>query len=180
MKTCVTCKNSKPVEEFNKDKSKTDGLNSSCRECRKEIYKRSLGRGDNLNRSRQKSLKWIKENKEKCRLATARWRAAHPEENREVYRRWAAKNRDVVNANKRYRLAKVKAVTPKWANKELMREFHRYAVLMTKLSGIRWEVDHQVPIKSSYVCGFNCEANLEIIPATENLKKSNRWWPDMW
>lgn len=180
MKKCASCNLICTFAQFNKDKSKPDGLNSTCRECRKIITDRYLSNPYNLEKSRKKSAKWIRDNKEKGRIATAKWRAAHPEENKEVYKRWASKNRDIVNANKRYRLAKVKAVTPKWANRELMRDFHRYAVLMTKLSGIRWEVDHQVPIKSSYVCGFNCEENLEIIPATENLKKSNRWWPDMW
>lgn len=33
MKNCFSCKNSKDVSEFNKDKSRCDGLNTSCRQC---------------------------------------------------------------------------------------------------------------------------------------------------
>lgn len=33
MKTCDTCKQDKELSDFNKNKSKKDGLNSICREC---------------------------------------------------------------------------------------------------------------------------------------------------
>lgn len=36
MKLCYTCKTEKNEREFNKNKSRKDGLNSICRECSKE------------------------------------------------------------------------------------------------------------------------------------------------
>lgn len=36
-KRCPRCESTKPVTEFNRDKSKPDGLQACCRECRKEI-----------------------------------------------------------------------------------------------------------------------------------------------
>ena len=48
------------------------------------------------------------------------------------------------------------------------------------ISGLLYEVDHEVPINSDLVCGLNCEANLQIILGQENQRKGNRWWPDMW
>ncbi len=35
MKKCYTCKETKPLTGFNKNKSRKDGLNSICRECSK-------------------------------------------------------------------------------------------------------------------------------------------------
>ena len=37
MKKCKTCKIEKELNQFNKDKSATDGLKYSCRECTKNI-----------------------------------------------------------------------------------------------------------------------------------------------
>ena len=36
-----------------------------------------------------------------------------------------------------------------------------------------------VPIINPLVCGLHCESNLQILRADENMKKSNRHWPDM-
>lgn len=38
MKTCVSCKQEKPLDEFNKKSSSPDGKNHTCRECTKAHY----------------------------------------------------------------------------------------------------------------------------------------------
>lgn len=39
MKRCYRCKEVKPVSEFNKNRSKKDGLQGECRVCKK-VYKK--------------------------------------------------------------------------------------------------------------------------------------------
>lgn len=40
MKTCSKCSVEKPIHEFNKNKSRPDGLQTFCRECQKRQYKK--------------------------------------------------------------------------------------------------------------------------------------------
>lgn len=60
-----------------------------------------------------------------------------------------------------------------------MRTIYREAVRLTEMTGISHHVDHIVPLRSPWVCGLHCEANLQILPYYENQSKSNRRWPDM-
>lgn len=46
-------------------------------------------------------------------------------------------------------------------------------------TGVDFEVDHVIPLRSKLVCGLHNEFNLRVIPAIENNKKGNRYWPDM-
>jgi hypothetical protein len=48
MKTCPTCREEKPVDEFKANKAKRDGLSSQCKRCianyRSEYYKTEAGK----------------------------------------------------------------------------------------------------------------------------------------
>lgn len=80
-----------------------------------------------------------------------------------------------------YRARKRKA-HPTWLDEfELfvIEEVYVLATQRTKLLGIDFEVDHIVPLKSNIVCGLHCKDNLQILTASENSRKSNKYWPDM-
>lgn len=42
-----------------------------------------------------------------------------------------------------------------------------------KLTGIKWHVDHVIPLKGKQVSGLHIWNNLQVIPAIENLRKTN-------
>ena len=65
--------------------------------------------------------------------------------------------------------------TPTWANKHLIEEKYRECAEMSYSTGIPHHVDHIIPIQGRKVCGLHTHENLRVIPATDNLKKSNRF-----
>lgn len=68
-----------------------------------------------------------------------------------------------------------KLATPKWANPILMARFHKLRIETERITGVRHDVDHIIPLQGVLVCGLNCEANLRVIPASENRSKSNKY-----
>lgn len=89
------------------------------------------------------------------------------------------KNYEAHKARTSARRAQSRLATPKWADKDKIKDFYRGASLLNCWDGPRAQVDHIVPLVSDLVCGLHCEQNLQILFAHENLSKGNRWWPDM-
>ncbi|EKD61586.1 MAG: hypothetical protein ACD_54C00177G0001 [uncultured bacterium] len=85
------------------------------------------------------------------------------------------------------RALKLKA-TPSWltdADKAAMRVIYDEAARLTRETGIPHHVDHIVPLKATCprtkkrnACGLHCPANLQVLPASENLSKLH--WFDDW
>ena len=94
-------------------------------------------------------------------------------------REWRKQHPAAVRACSARRRAQKLAATPAWANKDAIQALYLLAAAMMDFVGIEMHVDHIVPLKHSLVCGLHCEANLEVITATENLSKGNWRWPDM-
>lgn len=68
--------------------------------------------------------------------------------------------------------------TPKWLNTSHYNEIEEIYSLCTELSWLSeggLEVDHIVPLKGKHVSGLHVPWNLQIIPAIENRRKSNRF-----
>lgn len=78
----------------------------------------------------------------------------------------------------RYYTQAVRA-TPRWQDPAELWDVFLLASVLRK-EGARVEVDHIVPLNHPYVCGLHCTANLQLLPAEENNRKSSHWWPDSW
>ena len=60
-----------------------------------------------------------------------------------------------------------------WADRSKMLEIYKECRQLNR-SGIKFHVDHIVPLLGKNVCGLHNEFNLQIIPAIDNLRKSNK------
>lgn len=86
-KPCRVCQQQKPLLEFNKDKSKKDGLQSICRSCKHLKDKEySLLHKDTIN---ERCRQWRKkeENKQRQRDNIKRWKELNPERYKELQKR---------------------------------------------------------------------------------------------
>lgn len=173
-KLCGSCKVFLPLSFYNFHKSgdkigRPLGKCKSCAkqyqenwikninpECAKKISARSYvtNRGKRLTDvERAKRNDWSKA-----------YLKAHPE-----YARAQTRKRKAI---------KLKA-TPGWASEQEILKIYEQAVTLEKESGIKYHVDHIVPLRSRYVCGLHVQDNLQVLDALTNISKNNRFWPDM-
>ncbi len=201
-KVCPSCKEAKDDSEFYADIRRVGGLSWSCREC-KNAAKRAtrLSRRDKeadelahqvskdkriaYLASRPAYLKVYREiNSSKVRELSRSWVIANKDRVKENIKAWRQDNPQAWAMNGKKRKLMVKVSTPAWAFDEfdtfVVAETYRLARLRSKVTGIKWQVDHSVPLKSKFVCGLYCADNLQVITAKENMLKGNRVWEDMW
>ena len=143
--------------------------NGVCIECAK--IKASACRNKETNDAKQKRLA-------KGRVRSDIWRANNPnhENTKIVKKRWKKENVGAVRAGTiKRRLSKINR-TPNWLTTDdhwLIKEIYDLAALRTKLTKIKWHVDHIVPLQGINVSGLHTPWNLQILTAKENIKKRN-------
>lgn len=172
----------KAWREANPERSKVAIL--KCKAAKPEKYKalQEKWRIENKDGQLEYRKQWRSKNRKKSNEFSAAWRQRNKEFRKKVVNNWIKRNREKVNAAyARRRAAKVLAV-PKWANHFFINEIYDLAKRRTALKTgghDSWHVDHSVPLKSDLVCGLHVEHNLQVVPASINLSKNNRHWPEM-
>lgn len=126
-----------------------------------------------------KNREWKARNPDRYRELNANAKTRNKERNKLLRQEWRKENKHIEAAQSSKRRAYRKKATPSWANEFIIGEFFELAALRTKATGIEFQVDHIVPLKSDRVCGLHVEHNLQIISKRENVRKRNRYWPDM-
>lgn len=94
------------------------------------------------------------------------------------FKAYKKENAGQVAAWNAFRNAAKKQRTPVWVDSEelwLIKEVYSLAALRTKMFGFSWHVDHIVPLQGKLVSGLHTIANLQVIPASQNVQKSNTW-----
>lgn len=95
-------------------------------------------------------------------------------------KKWDAKNKGRINFYASSRRAALGQRTPPWMTEGLLSEILAFFIRAKALSeetGVLHHVDHVVPLRGRNVSGLNVPWNLQVLPAIENLKKTNRHEP---
>lgn len=106
-------------------------------------------------------------------MTSKAWRLANPERYRAHQLKSDRKNKATVNAkNQRYRARKrgvYDIVTE--LDKFVVKEIYNLAVLRSNTTGIKWDVDHIIPLNKG---GRHAIDNLQVIPASINRSKKDK------
>ena len=81
---------------------------------------------------------------------------------------WARANRGKKNAIVAARRAALRNNMPAWADREAIKFFYE-----CRPAGCH--VDHIIPLQGKNISGLHVAENLQWLPATDNLQKSNKW-----
>jgi hypothetical protein len=91
--------------------------------------------------------------------------------------RYKAANPDLYKELVSLRRRRFRQATPAWLTAEQKMEIrmkYRLAIEMSRRTGVRYAVDHIVPLQGENVCGLHVPWNLDVVTQDENLKKSNK------
>jgi hypothetical protein len=149
----------------------------SCMECLKIEWEETNAKRALLPKSeasKKAGKKYYEKNKEVVKLRAL----SRPPEDVIKYREtWKVANPELVAANNKHRRTKHKQATPKWLTQEHkteIKQFYLDAMLVSKVTGVPYAVDHIVPLRGELVSGLHVPWNLAVITREENSKKSNK------
>lgn len=167
MKTCSKCKETKPLEMFHKHSGMKDGVLNQCSAC---VIKRVA--------------EWRKNNPD-ARAKEARTRQQKlGYMSREEYftkRKTNAKGRKVTSlqyAHKRRAQQERHKVTE--LDELVFLEACDVRNKRKELTGFDWHIDHIVPINYKTACGLHNAFNLQVVPASWNIKKKHTNMNEFW
>ena len=109
------------------------------------------------------------------------WKKAYYQKNKEKLINnalmWQKQNPEKASFTSMKRYTKRLQRTPKWLSQGdwiKIKWAYTLASQMTKSSGIKYEVDHIIPLQGENVSGLHVPWNLKILTKTENCSKGNR------
>ena len=165
-KACTKCGEVKCFSLFHKHKGKPSDLARWCKDCANDNAKR--WRLNNPDRAKENKRNYYYGKGNEICLALSRNNSKH-----------RVKNFPELNAasTKLYETRKSRAC-PKWLTPEQnahIKRTYKLSKLMCEITGLKHHVDHIIPLKGKNVCGLHVPWNLQVIKASDNLSKSNKF-----
>lgn len=161
MKYCKWCQTEKPINSFHKHKGMKEGRLNKCGLCVVDSV--------NEWRKNNPECRKIEHSKVREKTGMLTWKQ-HLEKLKET-----AIGRKV---------SSTKYMHKRRLQKEyyFCEEFDKFAfeealllcALRKEATGVKWNVDHIVPLNHKIACGLHVAANFQVVPASWNFRKGNR------
>lgn len=169
---CVTCKEHKEKAMFSKDKSKKNGVSSTCRIC--SALRSSKWRKENREQFLQNIRDWYERNKEKVQIANRKWAKENKELMKAYNKKWAAKNKEYITDIVHRRRARIKG-TGGSLSKGFIKSLYKLqrgkcACCGVDLNG-KYHMDHIMPLALG---GSHIDSNIQLLAPACNLKKNRK------
>lgn len=100
-KTCTRCGETKPLDEYHRDKRRGDGRRADCKECVRERNRRY--REENRDKRRAYNRRYREENRDGLREYKRRYYEGNRDKILKYDRRYHEENRDIINQEKKMR-----------------------------------------------------------------------------
>ncbi len=155
---CIKCGELKDVSDFYKRKNIT-GRRRDCKVC----FNLLTQNGRDIEKRKTYDKEYHLKNKEKI-LGQKK--------------EWAKNNRDKVSMKNLKSRTKRGLRIPPWLDKYdmiVIKNMYDTSADLTKINDIDFEVDHIVPLNGKMVSGLHVPSNLQILPASVNRSKSNKY-----
>lgn len=176
MKICSACGVEKPLSEYSPRNDRPCGVQAKCKECKKlEARQIRAALGDTYNAYKRS---WYHKNAAKEIARNRVYKEQNRDQELKRGREYIKKNRARYTAHQLKRMASQINATPTWSNEQDIAMWYEVANVLSR-SGVKFVVDHIVPLRGKTVCGLHDSGNMQILPWHKNAAKSNRHWPDM-
>lgn len=168
-------------ERYHQDRNKYLAMMTRYRTANKEVLrqKQAEWRDQNREAKRERDRLYSKNNVEKLQQYRQRTKAHRSA----MFKQYAQNNRGRLRAIRAKRYTSKMNATPKWLTKEdfdLIRVEYELSAWCSDVMGEKYHVDHIVPLQGKKVCGLHVPWNLRVIPATENIRKGNKYDQSVW
>jgi len=139
-KTCSKCKIEKDVNDFHKNKTRKDGLNPQCKDCKKSyhlIHKKEILKYQKNYRkiNKQKSADYRQRNNQKVKEYNKQYRASHKEELKIKAIKYQEKNKKKIKIY-------MKAYRTKY--KSVLKEYKRDYDYRRKKEDVNFRIRHNI------------------------------------